>query len=195
MTDDPARAEDLLRDLERMEGAPCLNCRRPTCGHEAVMSVVLGFKGASRCAPCLAAALGRGLEELRDQLIEYIERRDCFRTGWLWAGRREGGEAGARPACLWPPAPAARTPAARASNGPAPSGSPRSDREWDAGDLGCGDLVLELRMRLQAMDAGEVLRLTARDPAAPEDIPAWCRLTGNALVSWKHPVYHIRKEG
>jgi len=69
-----------------------------------------------------------------------------------------------------------------------------SDAEWDAGDMGCGDLVLELRGRVEALVAGRVLRLTARDPGAPADIPAWCRMTGHALVSAQHPIYLIRRK-
>jgi tRNA 2-thiouridine synthesizing protein A len=68
------------------------------------------------------------------------------------------------------------------------------DVEWDAGDLGCGELVLELRMRLHDMRAGQVLRLIARDPGAPQDLPAWCRMTGHTLVSQTAPVYLIRKK-
>ena len=68
-----------------------------------------------------------------------------------------------------------------------------SDVEWNAGELGCGELVLELRMRLAAMRPGQVLRLIARDPGAPQDMPAWCRMTGHTLVSQQHPVYLIRK--
>jgi tRNA 2-thiouridine synthesizing protein A len=68
------------------------------------------------------------------------------------------------------------------------------DAEWDAGDLGCGELVLELRTRLSALRAGEVLRLIARDPGAPQDMPAWCRMTGHTLVSQQHPVYVIRRK-
>ena len=56
-----------------------------------------------------------------------------------------------------------------------------TDTEWDAGDLGCGELVLELRTRLSAMRPGQVLRLIARDPGAPQDLPAWCRMTGHTL--------------
>jgi len=67
------------------------------------------------------------------------------------------------------------------------------DVEWDAGDLGCGELVLELRMRLEAMRSGHVLRLIARDLGAPQDLPAWCRMTGHTLVSQQHPVYLIRR--
>jgi tRNA 2-thiouridine synthesizing protein A len=67
-------------------------------------------------------------------------------------------------------------------------------QDWDAGDLGCGELVLELRLRLEAMAAGQILRLVARDPGARADLPAWCRMTGHGLVSEQHPVYHIRRK-
>lgn len=69
-----------------------------------------------------------------------------------------------------------------------------SDVEWDAGDMGCGDLVLELRARIERLAPGRVLKLTARDPGAPADIPAWCRLTGHALVSEQPPIYLIRRK-
>ena len=69
-----------------------------------------------------------------------------------------------------------------------------NDAEWDAGDMGCGDLVLELRARVEALVPGRVLRLTARDPGAPADIPAWCRMTGHVLVSAQHPIYLIRRK-
>jgi tRNA 2-thiouridine synthesizing protein A len=55
------------------------------------------------------------------------------------------------------------------------------DAQWDAGDLGCGELVLHLRTRLRAMP-GKVLKLVARDPGAPADIPAYCRMTGHQLL-------------
>ena len=68
------------------------------------------------------------------------------------------------------------------------------DAEWNAGDLGCGELVLELWGRMQGLAPGGVLRLIARDPGAPADIPAWCRLTGHVLVSDVPPVYLIRRK-
>jgi len=45
-----------------------------------------------------------------------------------------------------------------------------ADAQWDAGDLGCGDLVLELRLRMEAMQPGQLLKLIARDPGARADI-------------------------
>ena len=85
-----------------------------------------------------------------------------------------------------------RAPAARGSG--AVAERPVPDATFDAGDLGCGDLVLELRIRLRALRPRQVLELYARDPAAPEDLPAWCRLTGHTLLAAHHPRYWIRRK-
>jgi len=75
------------------------------------------------------------------------------------------------------------------------TGSPLFALTWDAGDMGCGELVFDLRLRMNALAPGIVLRLRATDPGAIEDIPAWCRLTGHTLVSADHPFYFIRRKG
>lgn len=62
---------------------------------------------------------------------------------------------------------------------------------WDAGDMGCGELVMELRMQLQAMP-GRVLKLIATDAGAPEDIPAFCRMTRHELLHMAAPEFWIR---
>ena len=69
------------------------------------------------------------------------------------------------------------------------------DSEWDAGDLGCGELVMVLRQRMNALQPGQLLKLTARDPGAPEDLPAWCRMTSHTLVSARHPEYIVKRKG
>jgi tRNA 2-thiouridine synthesizing protein A len=74
------------------------------------------------------------------------------------------------------------------------SASIDTDDTWDAGDLGCGELVLELKMRLDRMEPGRLMKLVALDPGAPADLPAWCRMTGHTLVSSAHPVYVIRRK-
>lgn len=71
---------------------------------------------------------------------------------------------------------------------------PHADLEWNAGDLGCGDLVLQLMMRMKAMAPGQVLRLVALDPGASADIPAWCRMTGHTLLAEQPPEYLIRRK-
>jgi len=60
--------------------------------------------------------------------------------------------------------------------------------------MGCGELVMGLRMRLLSMRPREILKLTATDPGAPQDLPAWCRLTGHQLVFSNHPEYWIQRK-
>ena len=66
-------------------------------------------------------------------------------------------------------------------------------QRWEAGELGCGQLVFELKRRLEEVDHGEVLEVVTHEPGAPVDLPAWCRMTGHRLVSEDHPVYVIRR--
>ncbi len=56
------------------------------------------------------------------------------------------------------------------------------DLEWNAGELGCGELVLELRQRMRQAP-GKVFKVIALDAGAPADIPAWCRMTSNILLA------------
>lgn len=65
--------------------------------------------------------------------------------------------------------------------------------EWDAGDLACGHLLIELRRRLRAMP-GKTLLVIALDPGAPEDLPVWCSMTRNDLIHTdsKRHAYWIR---
>ena len=65
--------------------------------------------------------------------------------------------------------------------------------EWDAGDMGCGEVIVLLRQRMQKLKPREVLRLTARDLGAPQDLPAWCRMTGRRLLWAEHPDYWIEQ--
>ena len=55
------------------------------------------------------------------------------------------------------------------------------DVEWDAGELGCGELLLKLRVKLRNMP-GQIIRLVALDRGAIEDIPSYCRITGHQLL-------------
>ena len=69
-----------------------------------------------------------------------------------------------------------------------------ADAQWDAGDLACGELVLELLKRMRALPPRAVLKLIATDPAARIDIGAWCRVTKNPLVAKSPPVFFIQRK-
>ncbi|MBI4480771.1 MAG: sulfurtransferase TusA family protein [Acidobacteria bacterium] len=99
--------------------------------------------------------------------------------------------------CLWPPAGIVRREAQPQQTSIVSADClaphPAHDADWDAGNLGCGELVMGLRTRLQSMKPGQVLKLTATDAGIPEDLPAWCRLTGHTLISANHPEYLIQR--
>jgi tRNA 2-thiouridine synthesizing protein A len=67
------------------------------------------------------------------------------------------------------------------------------DHEWDAGEMGCGELVFHLSLRLKRMRPGQILKLTARDLGVPQDLPAWCRLTGHQLTYANPPIYLLQR--
>jgi tRNA 2-thiouridine synthesizing protein A len=190
--DDSGSAPAVVAAVERGIGAPCRDCRVPLCGHEVTMSLVLGFKDAPRCLPCLARGLDRRVSEFARDLVAHVHRHDCWRAGWRRADELEGEPGDGRPLCALKGVALVKDPdPAQTGGGGAPT---RFDAEWDAGDLGCGDLVLELRMRMKAMAGGAVLKLTARDPGAPQDLPAWCGLTGHALIHAAPPTYFIQRK-
>ena len=65
--------------------------------------------------------------------------------------------------------------------------------EWDAGMMGCGELILELKLRLAPLPAGARFTLIACDPGVPEDLPAWCRMTGHRLLRAEPPEFVIER--
>ena len=71
---------------------------------------------------------------------------------------------------------------------------PEPADQWDAGHMGCGEVIILLRLRMQALDPGEVFKLTTRDLGAPEEMPAWCRMTGRRLLRADHPDYWIEQK-
>jgi tRNA 2-thiouridine synthesizing protein A len=66
-------------------------------------------------------------------------------------------------------------------------------RGWEAGETGCGVLIVGLKREIHRIQAGELLRVTALDAGAAADIPAWCRLTGHTLAAADHPTYVLKK--
>lgn len=72
------------------------------------------------------------------------------------------------------------------------------DSSFDGGDLDCGNgLLLLLRQNLDKLEFGQLLEIRSVETSVEEDLPAWCRLTSNELVSWtkqgKQRSYLVRK--
>lgn len=62
------------------------------------------------------------------------------------------------------------------------------DAAFDGGDLDCGNgLLLLIRKHIDPLPRGGLLEIRSSEISVDEDLPAWCRMTGNELVSWtKH---------
>jgi len=57
------------------------------------------------------------------------------------------------------------------------------DRLLDVRGMKCPMPVLRTRRELAAMRAGDILQVLATDPKAPGDIAAFCRETGQEVLS------------
>lgn len=69
---------------------------------------------------------------------------------------------------------------------PVPEHGHRPDVSFDGGDLDCGNgLLLLIRRHIDPLPRGGLLEILSTEISVEEDLPAWCRLTGNELVSWK----------
>jgi 5-methyltetrahydropteroyltriglutamate--homocysteine methyltransferase len=71
---------------------------------------------------------------------------------------------------------------------------------FDGGDLDCGNgLLLLIRKHIDPLDAGQLLEVKSTDSTVEVELPAWCRLTGNDLVSAVRKggvrSYLVRKRG
>jgi 5-methyltetrahydropteroyltriglutamate--homocysteine methyltransferase len=60
-----------------------------------------------------------------------------------------------------------------------------ADVSFDGGDLDCGNgLLLLIRQHMDPMERGQLLEFRSTELSVDEDFPAWCRMTGNELVSF-----------
>ena len=70
-------------------------------------------------------------------------------------------------------------------------------QELDARGLNCPLPILRAKKALNGLQSGEVLRIRATDPGAVKDFDAFCKQTGNELVSSEQNsgeyVFQIRK--
>ena len=66
--------------------------------------------------------------------------------------------------------------------------------EIDSRGRRCPLPIIDLAKRMPAVEIGAVVRVLADDPAAGNDIPAWCRMKGHEYLGSPAPdVYEVRK--
>src|SRR3954468_13822618 len=68
---------------------------------------------------------------------------------------------------------------------PVPQHAHTPDVSFDGGDLDCGGgLLLLIRRHIDPLPRGGLLEILSTDTSVEEDLPSWCRLTGNEMVSF-----------
>ena len=68
---------------------------------------------------------------------------------------------------------------------PVETHSYQPDVSFDGGDLDCGGgLLLLIRRHIDPLSPGGLLEILSTDSTVEVELPAWCRLTKNELVSW-----------
>lgn len=65
------------------------------------------------------------------------------------------------------------------------------DDEFDGGDETCGRVIVNLHLYIRDQQPGMKILVISRDPGAPIELPAWCRMTKNDLTDIQHPYYLI----
>jgi TusA-related sulfurtransferase/ketosteroid isomerase-like protein len=68
----------------------------------------------------------------------------------------------------------------------------RADRTLDSLGEGCATLTPRIAAAMRDLAPGQVLSVRTDDPAAPEGIAAWSRLTGHEVIGADAPVFLIR---
>lgn len=189
------QAAELLQKIATLGATRCSACDGVCCGHEYLLSIALGAARAPQCAPCLAKSLSRSTAELLDDMLAHFRRRACYGEAWNTISAREDSTCRHSRRIELAIAPTTSTELEEDSlELPHDASNAAADSFWDAGDLACGDLLLQLRQRLRAMASDTVIDVIARDRGAIEDLPAWCRLTGHSLLAAAHPRYRIRRK-
>ena len=68
---------------------------------------------------------------------------------------------------------------------PIPQHAYQPDFSFYGGDLDCGSgLLLLIRRHIDPLDRGGLLEILSTDSTVEIELPAWCRMTKNELVSW-----------
>ena len=68
-----------------------------------------------------------------------------------------------------------------------------ADQTLDTKGMTCPMPVLKTKKTMKGMDVGKILEVIASDPGSVNDIPAWCRTTGQELLNQeqKGEIYHF----
>lgn len=59
------------------------------------------------------------------------------------------------------------------------------DFVYDAGPTSCGELIMNVFVKMKSLEPGQVMEVISYDLGAVEDIPSWCRMQGHTLLHYE----------
>lgn len=72
------------------------------------------------------------------------------------------------------------------------------DQELDCSGLACPMPILKTKKAVDALQSGQILKMTATDPGSLPDIQAWTAKTGHELVAHEQEgdkfIFYIRRK-
>ena len=76
---------------------------------------------------------------------------------------------------------------------------PKASAVLDAPGTACAYLTPLIKESITPLTSGEVLEVRSDDPASRNGVPAWSRMTGNALIAFvavddQHTRFYLRKK-
>jgi len=74
----------------------------------------------------------------------------------------------------------------------------KADEKLDCKGLSCPMPIIKLAKTIKPMKSGQVLEMAGTDPGSKEDVPKWCKKTGNELLDVKEEsgvnIFYIKKK-
>lgn len=65
---------------------------------------------------------------------------------------------------------------------PMDTSSVQADVIYDAGQTGCGELIMSLHILFNDVAEHQIVKVISNDLGAKEDIPSWCRMRRHTLL-------------
>jgi TusA-related sulfurtransferase len=66
--------------------------------------------------------------------------------------------------------------------------------EWDTGNLSSGEILIQLKKKMAAMNPGSILRLKSKESGLKDALFSWSLLTGNKLLKSKESEFYIKRK-
>ena len=82
--DDAITTERLITEIQEMAGERCPHCDQTVSLSDALKSRALGSRRRPKCLTGLAEFMGCEVDDLKRQLADYYDQRECYQGAQDW---------------------------------------------------------------------------------------------------------------